>query len=59
MGIPTILIYDGKIQYDNLSILGYDSKWLEERINEQGFIQAKDIFLALLEADGTLHINIS
>jgi len=56
--IPTILIYDGKIQYDNLKLIGHDFKWLDEKIKEKGFMEAKDIFLAAFEGNGTLYISV-
>lgn len=56
-GIPMILIYDRKVQKDNLKSLGYDMSWLDNKIREKGFLHAEDIFLALLEADGTLHVS--
>lgn len=56
--LPTILIYDGKVQEDNLKKLGHDSNWLENQIREKGYTQAQDIFLAMLEGDGTLHISV-
>lgn len=28
VSVPTILIYDGKVQRDNLKMLGYNIKWL-------------------------------
>lgn len=55
---PTILIYDGKVQAENLKMLGYDPKWLGEKIKEKRFMQAKDIFLAVLEGDGTVHVSV-
>ena len=55
---PAILIYDGKVQEDSLKNLGYDIKWLDDKIKEKGFLQAKDIFLAMLEGDGTLHVSV-
>lgn len=56
--LPTILIYDGKVQEDNLKRLGHDIKWLDNKIKEKGFAEAKDIFLAMLEGDGTLHVSV-
>lgn len=56
--LPVILIYDGKVEEKNLKNLGYDIKWLDNRIKEKGFSQTKDIFLAMLDGDGTLHVNI-
>ncbi|MBS4539446.1 DUF421 domain-containing protein [Clostridium sp. D2Q-11] len=57
VSVSTILIYDGKVQEDNLRSLGYDMKWLDNKIKEKGFLQVKDIFLAMLEGDGTLHVS--
>jgi len=32
VSVPTILIYEGKVQEDNLKSLGYDLKWLDTKI---------------------------
>lgn len=56
--MPTILVYDGKIQKDNLKMLGYDLNWLDGKIKEKGFGQTTDIFLAVLEGDGTVHVSV-
>jgi uncharacterized membrane protein YcaP (DUF421 family) len=56
--LPTILIYDGKVQKDNLTKIGHDIKWLDNKIREKGFVQATDIFLAMLEGDGTLYVSV-
>ncbi|MDF2530488.1 MAG: hypothetical protein K0Q65_69 [Clostridia bacterium] len=58
VGVPTILVYDGKVQEDDLINLGLDMKWLDNKMKEKGFVQVKDIFLAVLEGDGTLHISV-
>lgn len=58
VSLPTILIYDGIVQEDNLKNLDLDMKWLDNKINEKGFLQAKDIFLAMLEGDGTLQVSV-
>ncbi|NJD03619.1 MAG: DUF421 domain-containing protein [Ruminiclostridium sp.] len=57
VNLPTVLIYDGKVQEDNLKKLGHDTKWLDNKIQEKGFAQAQDIFLAMLDGDGTLHVS--
>jgi len=57
VSVPTVLIYDGKVQNENLNMLGYDQKWLDGKIKEKGFMQAKDVFLAILEGDGTVHVS--
>lgn len=55
--VPTVLIYDGKVQNDNLTMHGYDQNWLDGKIKEKGFMQPKDVFLAVLDGDGTVHVN--
>lgn len=55
--LPTILVYEGKVLEDNLRSLGFDMKWLDNKIKEKGFLQTKDIFLAIIEGDGTLHVS--
>lgn len=58
VALPTTLIYDGKIDEKNLHKMGLDHKWLIEKLMEKGIIDPKDIFLAMLESDGTVYINI-
>lgn len=57
ISVPTVLIYDGKVQNENIKLLGYDQKWLDSKIKEKGFMQAKDVFLAVLEGDGTVYVS--
>jgi uncharacterized membrane protein YcaP (DUF421 family) len=56
-GVPTILIYDGEVQLENLRNLGKDEQWLDKMIREKGFLQVKDVFLALLEGDGSIYTS--
>ena len=55
---PTILVYDGKVDYANLAKLGYTENWLQEQLRSKGFAQIKDIFLALLEPSGELSVSV-
>ena len=55
---PTVLVYDGKVQNDNLKMLGHDLKWLQDKVREKGIMESKDIFLAVLEGDGTLYVSV-
>lgn len=57
VSVPTVLIYDGKVQNENLNMLGYDQRWLDGKIKEKGFMQAKEVFLAVLEGDGTVYVS--
>lgn len=58
VSLPTVLVYDGKVQNDNLKMLGHDLKWLDGKIKEKGVIQIKDVFLAVLEDDGTVYVSV-
>lgn len=58
VAIPIILIYDGKINEKNLQEIGLDHKWLIGRLMEKGIVDSKDVFLAMLESNGTVYINI-
>lgn len=56
--LPSILVYDGKIEEKNLSALGLDHDWLIAKLNEKGNLNLKDVFLAMLESDGTVYISM-
>jgi uncharacterized membrane protein YcaP (DUF421 family) len=56
--LPITLIYDGKIDEKNLYQMGLNHKWLIEKLMEKGIIDPKNIFLAMLESDGTVYINM-
>lgn len=56
--LPTILVYDGKIDEKNLHVLGIDHDWLTAKLSEKGNINIKDVFLAMLESDGTVYISM-
>jgi len=58
VSIPAILIYDGKIDEKNLHEMGLDHEWLMTKLREKGIIDSEDVFLAMLESDGTVYINI-
>lgn len=56
--VPVILIYDGKVQYDNLSMLGYDSQWMNDKMKQNGILREKDVFLAIVDGDGKIHFSV-
>jgi len=56
--LPTILIYDGQIDEKNLHAMGLDNDWLMTKLKEKGIANQKDIFLAMLESDGTVYMSI-
>lgn len=58
VSLPTVLVYDGKVQNENLKMLGHDLNWLDGKIKAKGVIQIKDVFLAVLEGDGTIYVSV-
>lgn len=58
VSLPTILIYDGKIDERNLHAMGLDHDWLMTKLKEKGITNLKDIFIAMLESDGTVYMSI-
>jgi uncharacterized membrane protein YcaP (DUF421 family) len=53
-GLPVALIFDGQVQTRNLARLGHNQRWLEQELAKQGFSSFQDVFLAVLNPDGTL-----
>ena len=58
VSVPVILIYDGKVQDDNLNMLGYNRKWLDDKINESGIMSKKDVFLAMVDDAGKMSFSV-
>ena len=54
--INTEVIMDGRILHDNLKRMGLDIKWLEKQIKEQGFKNAKEVFLGLCDKNNQLYL---
>ena len=52
--ISTEVIMDGRVLDENLKRMGLDSKWLEKQIKEQGYKNAKEIFLGVCDRNKQL-----
>lgn len=51
------IIMDGRVMGENLSRLKKDYNWLEKRLKQQGYSNAKDIFLAIYRPqEDSLHL---
>lgn len=55
---PTLLIIDGQILQKNLSELGYSQDWLMEEIRKQGATKIDDVFLAQVDSNGNLFVDL-
>lgn len=54
--IPTSVIGDGKINWDNLNKLRLDQNWLDNKLQSAGYESASDVFYAEVQKDGTVVI---
>lgn len=57
VSLPTTLIIDGEVLWDNLKEAGLNKRWLEEQIQEQGFVKPEQIFYAEWQEDQSLYIT--
>lgn len=57
VALPVILIYNGQVEEQNLHQMGLNHEWLFKKILEKGIADPQRIFLAMLEADGTVYIS--
>ncbi|MEW9669145.1 YetF domain-containing protein [Ammoniphilus sp. 3BR4] len=55
--MPSVLIEDGNVIYKNLKNHKLTEEWLLEQLQQQGINSPKEVFLALLEADGALYVS--
>lgn len=52
--IDTEIIMDGRILHDNIKRLGFDLNWLKNRLEEQGYHNAEEIFLGLCDHENNI-----
>ncbi|MDY0407901.1 DUF421 domain-containing protein [Virgibacillus soli] len=55
---PSLLIVDGHVLEKNLSRLGYTKNWLETEIKNQGANSVQEVFLAQVDANGKLYVDV-
>ncbi|MBD7938113.1 DUF421 domain-containing protein [Cytobacillus sp. Sa5YUA1] len=55
--VPINIILDGEIVYENLNILGWDVKLLDEKLKKKGYTNVKEILYADWEKEDGLHIQ--
>lgn len=55
---PSLIIVDGHILNKNLSILGYSKKWLMKEIQKQGAKSVNDVFLAQVDSNGNVFVDL-
>ncbi|OLN22288.1 hypothetical protein BTO30_10795 [Domibacillus antri] len=55
--LPTAIIIDGEIIWDNLQDLGFDQKWLSKELKAHGYNDEKAIFFADWKKSEGIHIS--
>lgn len=55
---PSLLIVDGHILKNNLTILGYSTSWLMDEIQKHGAKSINEVFLAQVDASGKLFVDL-
>jgi len=55
---PTLLIVDGHILQENMSLLKLDKQWLTKEIKKQGAYDVKDVFIAQVDANKQLYVDL-
>ena len=54
--IPLVLISDGEIVQDSVDRLGFDERYLEKRLRENGYSDASEVFLMTVDRGGKIYI---
>lgn len=57
LGLPRILISDGKLVPQNLTLAGYDLNWLQQKIKEKNAISVDNVFLFVVNDDGSIFLT--
>lgn len=55
---PSLIIIDGVFLEKRLQYLGYSKEWLVEELRKKGAEEMKDVFLAQLNSDGSLYVDL-
>ena len=55
---PSILIMDGRPMKHTMEKLGYTEEWLQTEIKKQGAEKISDVFLAQIDSNGQLYVDL-
>ncbi len=56
-GLPVPLIMDGKVQDDNLEMIGKNRFWLRTQIRQKGVSDFRDVFLCSIDHTGRIYVD--
>jgi len=55
---PRIILMDGHVMEKTLDELGYSKEWLKDEIRKKGVNDFRDIFLAQIDGNGNIYIDL-
>lgn len=55
--LPFLLVMDGDVNKEEIERAGKDRKWLENLLKKEGIKNINEVFIATMEADGTLFLQ--
>ena len=55
---PSLIIIDGRLLEKHLNYLGYTKEWLLGEVIKQGAADFKDVFLAQLDTNGNVYVDL-
>lgn len=53
--LPVTIILDGKINYENLSLINKDKEWLSKMLKKNSLNSPEEVFIAILDSQGKLY----
>ncbi|MBY9079629.1 DUF421 domain-containing protein [Paenibacillus sp. HN-1] len=56
-GLPVPLIMDGRVQDENLEMIGKNRFWLKNQVRQKGTSDFRDIFLCTIDHKGKIYID--
>jgi uncharacterized membrane protein YcaP (DUF421 family) len=57
-GLPTVLIHNGKVIYDQLEMLNYNEEWLIKQLYKFGIMDVKIVYLATISPNGEFYYTV-
>ncbi|MDT8718526.1 DUF421 domain-containing protein [Clostridium sp. 19966] len=54
---PAVLILEGKINYENLTLINRDVKWLKSQLAKEKIKEVSEVFVAILDSDNNIFIQ--
>lgn len=55
--LPATLILEGKINYENLTLINRDLKWLRSQLKKENIKEVSEVFVAILDSDNNIFIQ--